>query len=204
VIGYNTQKLKPEEVPARWRDITNIRWNGQLGIADPRFGTTRGHFAAMYALWGEADYVKFLGELKEVTGVRLLDGNATSAALVARGELHLGATDTDDVYARQARAEPIDLTYPDMGDGGTLLIPNSVALVSKAPHPETAKTLIDFLTSEVTERLLAQSDSRNIPVRVSLRQELKLTLPSESALGYVQIAGAMNRAIALAGEHLID
>ena len=91
-----------------------------------------------------------------------------------------------------------------MGDGGTLLIPNSVALIAGAPHPESARKLIDFLTSEQTERLLAQSDSRNFPVRASLRDELTMELPPETKLTFDAIADAMDRAIRLAGEHLIN
>jgi iron(III) transport system substrate-binding protein len=90
-----------------------------------------------------------------------------------------------------------------MGDGGTLLIPNSVALLAGAPHPQTAKVLIDFLTSDQTEKLLAQSESRNIPVRESLRKELAIDLPPESKLDFNKIAASMDRAIALAGEHLV-
>jgi iron(III) transport system substrate-binding protein len=203
VLAFNTAKVKREDVPQRWRAITDSRWTGQLGVADPRFGTTRGHFAAMYALWGEAEYVRFLDELKAITNARLLDGNATSARMVAAGELLIGATDTDDVYARQERREPIDLVYPDMGDGGTLLIPNSLGLVTGAPHPATAKALIDFLTSEITERMLARSESRNIPVRENLRKELNLPLPPESKVDFGKVAESMDRAISLAGEQLI-
>lgn len=203
VLAYNTQQLKRDEVPVKWRDIAAARWAGKLGVADPRFGTTRGHFAAMYAAWGEPEYVKFLGELKNVLQGRLLDGNATSAALVGRGELPLGATDTDDVYARQNRKEPIELVYPEMGDGGAMFIPNSVGLIAGAPHPEAARKLIDFLTSEQTERMLAKSDSRNIPVRESLRKELNMTLPPETKLTFDAIAAGMDRAITLAGEQLI-
>jgi iron(III) transport system substrate-binding protein len=203
VLGYNTQNVQPQDVPKTWRAITDPRWKGKLGLADPRFGTTRGHFAAMYAAWGEPEYVKFLSELRDTLAGRLLDGNATSAALVGRGELLIGATDTDDVYARQERREPIGLAYPDMGDGGTLLIPNSVALVVGAPHLKSSKVLIDYLTSDQTEKLLAQSDSRNIPVRENLRKELGIDLPPTSTLDFNKITASMDRAIALAGEYLI-
>ncbi len=203
VLAWNTDKLKREEVPSKWRGITDAHWTNRLGVADPRFGTTRGHFAALYAAWGEAEYVNFLTQLEKALNGRLLDGNATSAAMVGRGELLIGATDTDDVFARQERKEPVDLVYPDIGDGGTLLIPNSVGLVTDAPHADTARKLIDFLASDKTERLLAESESRNIPVRDSLRAELKMKLPPETKLSFAQIADAMDRAIALAGQHLI-
>lgn len=203
VLAFNTSKVKPEELPTRWRDIADSRWAGVLGVADPRFGTTRGHFAAFLAAWGEPAYVEFVDQLSKTLGDKLQDGNATAARVVGRGELHICATDTDDVYVRQNAKEPIDMVYPDMGDGGTLLIPNSVAMIANAPHPDAAKKLIDFLTSEQTERMLARSDSRNYPVRESLRKELNVTLPPETKLTFDQIADAMDKAIELAGAKLV-
>jgi iron(III) transport system substrate-binding protein len=203
VLAFNTGKTKRDEVPGRWRDIANPAWAGLLAVADPRFGTTTGHFAAMYALWGEAEYTRFLQQVRQATGGVLMDGNATVARRVGAGEMAIGATDTDDVYARQERKEPIDLVYPDMGDGGTLLVPNSVGLVTGAPHPEQAKVLISFLASEATERMLARSESRNFPVRESLRTALKMTLPPETQVSFERIADALEPAIRLAGEQLV-
>jgi len=39
---------------------------------------------------------------------------------------------------------------------GTLFLPNTVALIRRAPHPEWGKQLIDDLLSERSERLLAE------------------------------------------------
>jgi len=203
VLCYNTQAVKEDQVPETWRDITDSRWAGKLAFADPRFGTTTGHVAAMYALWGEAEYVEFLKQLSQVTDGVLMDGNATAARRVGSGEFSIGATDTDDVYARQGRGEPIAMIFPDMGDGGTLLIPNSVGLVTGAPRPEAAKKLIDFLTSATTERMLARSESRNYPVREDLRRELNMELPPETSVPFEKIADAMDPALRLAGEYLV-
>ncbi len=203
VLAYHTGKLKREEVPQKWRDMVDARWLGNLAVADPRFGTTTGQFAAMYALWGEDAYVEFLKQLNQVTQGVLMDGNATVARRVGAGEAMLGATDTDDVYARQARGEPIELTYPDLGDGGTLLVPNSVGMIVGAPHLASAKALIEYLTSPAAERLLARSESRNFPVREALRRELNLQTPPETAVPFDRIADALEPALRLAGQHLV-
>lgn len=203
VIGYNTEKLDEADVPKQWKAMADRRWEGKLGVADPRFGTTRGHFAAFLALWGEQEYRSFVSQLAETLDHQLMSGNATAAQFVGRGELWLCSTDTDDVYARQANGEPVAMVYPDMGDGGTLLIPNSVAMVAGGPNPEQAKVLIDFLTSAKTERMLAESTSHNIPVRASLREELGMELPPETNIEFSAIADAMDKAIQIAGELLI-
>jgi len=51
--------------------------------------------------------------------------------------------------------------------------------------------------------MLARSDSRNYPVRESLRKELNVTLPPETKLTFDQIADAMDKAIELAGAKLV-
>jgi len=202
VVAYNTELVKKQDLPKKWREITHNRWSKKLGVANPIFGTTRGQFAAFLALWGEQEYRQFLTDLNKTID-NLMDGNATAARFVGRGELLICATDTDDVYARQHRGEPVDMIYQDMGDGGTLLIPNSVAMINGAPHPENARKLIDFLTSPTTERMLAKSDSRNIPVRAALRKELGIQMPPETTISFDAVADAMDKAIALAGKALI-
>ena len=203
VVGYNTAQLKPVDLPAKWANLADAKWKGRLAIADPRFGTTGGHMAAMLALWGEPQFIDFLSRLREVTGGKLADGNATAARQVGAGSMAICATDSDDVYARQARGEPVELSYPDMGDGGTLMVPNSAALIAGSPNPEGGRRLLDWLTSPAAERLIAKSESRNIPVRESLRQELGLAMPPETKLAYPVIADQLPRALELAGKHLI-
>ncbi len=57
--------------------------------------------------------------------------------------------------------------FPDQADGGigTLLIPNTVALVEGGPRPDLGKQLVDFLLSPEVEQMLAHGDSAQIPVR---------------------------------------
>ena len=204
VIAYNINLVNEEDLPRTWEAIADERWTERIGLADPRFGTTRGHFAAMLALWGEERYKRFLQSMYFSIKGRPLDGNATAARLVGAGSLDLCATDTDDVFVRQDRGDPIRLTYPDMGDGGTLLIPNTVGLIANAPHPEPARTLINFLTSSQVEEMLAKSTSRNIPVRAELREAMDIELPPQSKLSYKQAASEMNRAIELVTKHLLQ
>ena len=56
--------------------------------------------------------------------------------------------------------------FPDQQDGGegTLIIPNTIALIQNAPNPDEAKQLIDYLLSPEVEEKLAQSRSLQIPL----------------------------------------
>ena len=61
--------------------------------------------------------------------------------------------------------KPVKMIYPDKEGVGTLLIPNTVALIKGAPHPDEGKKFIDYLLNKETESKLSFSESANIPVR---------------------------------------
>lgn len=201
VIGINTRLLPVADAPQKWADLADPRWKGKVAIANPLFGTTRGHVAAMRALWGDAEFRAFLQKLRE-NGVIVADGNMSATRLVASGEAVMCATDTDDVLVLRAGGSPVEAMYPDMGDGGTLLIPSTVAVVRGGPNPEAAHRLVDYLASAEVERMLAKSDSGNIPVRAALRAELSMTLPPASKVSLNAIADHIDDAAKLADEIL--
>jgi iron(III) transport system substrate-binding protein len=202
VLAFNPVKVAKEQAPQGWAELTDPRWKGQVALANPLFGTTRGHVAAMFALWGDEQATAFLQALAD-NDVRIADGNAAAVRMLARGEVLLAATDTDDVWAARGRGESIDLVYPDMGDGGTLWIPNSVAIIADGPNPESARRLVDFLCSRRIERMLAESLSGNLPVRPALAAELNMSAGGQSSIDYVAIAEALPRADAAAREILL-
>ncbi|MBN1345289.1 MAG: extracellular solute-binding protein [Phycisphaerae bacterium] len=203
VVAFNTEKLSRDQAPKRWIDLADAKWAGKLVMANPQFGTTRGHVAAMFALWGEDKAVGFLEALAK-NKVRIADGNAAAVRMVGRGEAELCMTDTDDVWVAQKQGLPVDLVYPSMVDGkGTLWIPNTVAILKGCRHPESARKLVDFLASAELERMMAKTESRNVPVRSALVKELGMTPPDAVQVTYSAVAHAMPDAIRRAREILL-
>jgi iron(III) transport system substrate-binding protein len=163
VIVYNTNLVKPEEAPASIRDLINPRWKGKAGLANPLFGTTTTQIAALFALWGEPETTRFLESVKS-NGVKLVTSNGEAKDLVASGELAWAFTDTDDASEALEQHKPVAVVYPDQSGVGTLVMPNAVALVKGAPHPEAAKKLIDYLLSREVEAKLAKSTAAQMPL----------------------------------------
>jgi len=128
VLAFDPGKASPETGAIRWEDLAQTSIAEHTVMANPLFGTTRGHVSAMFALWGSERARAFLQSFRDHGG-RLADGNSTALRRVISGQAAFAATDTDDVYVAQKRGVSIDFVYPDMGDGGTLLIPCSVALI---------------------------------------------------------------------------
>ncbi len=187
VLAFDPSRVSREELPDRWEQLRDPKWAGRLAMANPLFGTTRGHVAAMFAVWGDDRARAFLTKLR-AGGALIVDSNSASVRAVLDGRAAIGMTDTDDVWVAQRAGRRVDLIYPDMGDGGTLWIPCSVAVIEGAPHQANAQRLVDYLVSEEVERMLAKSASRNVPVRAGLRDSLGLEFGGRSRCTFEEIA----------------
>ena len=163
VIVYNTKLVKPEEAPKSIYDLADPKWKGQIAIADPRFGSTSFHVAALYAELGDEKADEFFRKLK-ANGVKIVPSNSVVRDLVVKGEVKMGLTDTDDVNVALEDKQPVAMVLPDRDGMGAALMPNMVSLIAGAPHAEAGKKLIDYLLSVEVERALAQSEAVQIPL----------------------------------------
>ena len=164
VLVYNTRLLSEDEVPKSIFDLTDKKWRGNFALAYPLFGTTVTHMAALYVSLGKEKTKQYLRALKE-NGVLIVDGNSVARDLVVEGQLPVAFTDTDDVNVAVQSGKPVRMIYPDMEGIGTLLIPNTVALINNSPHAEEGKKLIDYLLSRKVESKLAFCESAQMPLR---------------------------------------
>jgi iron(III) transport system substrate-binding protein len=167
VIAYNTKLVKPDEAPRSVFDLAEPKWRGRVAMADPRFGSTSFHVAALYAMAGDEKMDDFFRRLK-ANGVRVVDGNSVVRDLVARGEVTVGLTDTDDVNVAIEDKQPIAMVLPDAAGLGVPVMPNMVSLIANAPHSDEGRQLIDYLLSADVERQLAQSEAVQIPVHAGV------------------------------------
>ncbi len=171
MLVCNTEALAPEDVPRSIFELTEPRWRGAVALANPLFGATATHAAALFAALGEAQARRFFTQL-QANGVAVVAGNATVKDRVAAGAFAVGFTDTDDVFVALERGLPVVPVYPDQDGLGTLLIPNTVALIRGAP--EAGKRLIDFILSEEVEERLAFAKGGQIPLRSSVPRPERL------------------------------
>lgn len=156
VLIYNKDLLKPEEVPMSIFDLTRPELKGRVAIANPLFGTTTFHFAALFAALGDEKAEAFLLALKE-NKVVISTSNGSVKKSVVKGEMACGLTDTDDAYEAMKEADNVGIVFLDLQGIGTLVMPNTVNLIHHAPNPENGQKLIDFLLSKDTEKKLALS-----------------------------------------------
>jgi iron(III) transport system substrate-binding protein len=167
VIAYNTKLVPAESAPASVLDLADQKWRGQVAIADPRFGSTSFHVAALYVMLGDEKADDFFRRLK-ANDVKVVAGNSVVRDMVVKGEVNVGLTDTDDVNVALENGAPIAMAMPDQQGMGVPMMPNMVSMIAGAPHPEPAKRLIDYLLSHDVEAMLAKSEAVQIPLRPSI------------------------------------
>ncbi|HVE38379.1 MAG TPA: extracellular solute-binding protein [Planctomycetota bacterium] len=164
VIVYNTKRVK--DPPRSVQALADPAWKGRIAVANPLFGTTAAHVVALAQTRGEDAVLKLFAALR-ANDVRFVGGNSHVRDLVARGDRDAGLTDTDDVWIGKERGDPIEMIYPDQEAEGTLVIPNSAALLKGAPHAANARKFLDWLLRPETEVLLSKGPSHQIPLRNS-------------------------------------
>jgi iron(III) transport system substrate-binding protein len=164
VLLWHTEMLKVSDLPESIFELTKPKWRKKVTIAYPLFGTTSMHVAALYSIIGPEKTEAYLKGLAE-NQVIVVNGNSVTRDLVVEREVPLGFTDTDDANVAITKGKQVKIYFPDKKGIGTLLIPNTVALIMNGPNPKNGKRMIDYLLSHETESRLAFSESAQMPLR---------------------------------------
>jgi iron(III) transport system substrate-binding protein len=167
IFIVNKDLLTPSQYPHSVYDMLDDKYPGKnIGIPYPMFGTAATQAAAMYSYLGKEKARAFHSSLNN-RSVRVVDGNSVVRDLVAEGQLAFGLTDTDDACGAIENGKNVTIIIPDQGEGemGTLVIPNTVAMIAGGPHPAEAKVFMDYLLDKKRESFMVSSGWIQIPVR---------------------------------------
>jgi iron(III) transport system substrate-binding protein len=159
VQAYNTEKVKPEELPRTFQDLADPRFRDKLAIEAEDFAW----FGTLLHDLGEARGVKLFTDIVHANGMSVRKGHTLLANLVASGEVPIGLT----VY----NYKPTQLKKRGAKIDSIVLQPaiaqlHAVAVVAKSTRPFSAVLLYDFFLSE-GQPILAAKDfvpsSRKVP-----------------------------------------
>ncbi|MBK7105977.1 MAG: extracellular solute-binding protein [Ignavibacteriae bacterium] len=155
VIIYNKNLVKRNEAPNSIYDLLNPKWKGKCAIANPLFGTTSFHIAALFTELGDDKATEFLNNLKQ-NNVLIATSNGDIKKRIADGEIAFGLVDTDDAIVAMREDKPVGMIFPDQQGIGSLIVPNAVSLINNSPNSENGKILIDYLLTTEAEMQLAK------------------------------------------------
>lgn len=167
VMLVNTDLLPEEEYPDSVYDLINGSFDGkEIALAYPMFGTTRTQAAALYAYMGPEEGREFFEKVADC-GIQIVDGNSVTKDMAAAGQVAIGYTDTDDAREAIEDGAPVAMVFPDQGEDGmgTLITPNTVAMIAGASHTEEAKQFIDYVVTRQMEEHLMEMGFFDLSVR---------------------------------------
>ena len=161
-IGYNTNLVKPEEVPKSYLDLAEPRWSGRVGIE----ASDVDWFGAMVKSMGEEKGLAFFRKLAE-NKPQIRAGHTLMAELLASGEIPLCATIYNHNVERLAvKGAPVKWKplVPTFGR------PNAIGVCKRAPHPHAALAFADFMLSKEGQTILKERN--RVPSSLSVDTHL--------------------------------
>jgi iron(III) transport system substrate-binding protein len=148
VVGFNTQKVKREDIPQTYEGFADPKWKGKLAIES----TDQEWLGAIVKYWGEERAMSFFRKLAALKP-EMRKGHVLLAQLIAAGETPVGLT----VYSANAdsikdKGGPIDWMAVEPLVGR----PQALAVMKNAPHPHAALLFADFVISPEGQALLGR------------------------------------------------
>ena len=165
VLIVNTDLLPDaKQRPNSIHDLADPKWAGKCTMARPVFGTSATHAAVLLSSLGDEQGLKLLAAM--TSNATIQGGNKQVAQKVAAGQFAFGLTDTDDAMIEIERGEPVAIVFPDQLENqcGTLLIPNTLAIIKNGPNPSRAQQMLKRLLEADIESRLAAANSVQLPL----------------------------------------
>jgi len=194
-VIYNTNRVKPADVPKRYEDLLRPRWKGNMII------DLEAHdlFAGLIDLWGEAKATSFLKSLVAEQKVQFSRQSHTfMTQLVATGEHDLIVDGyVHNAVAFKEKKAPVDfITY-----NPTIVRPPSIiAITSRAPHPYATALLLDYHLSKEASEVMVKAQGRwaprkDVPWIVEPQGELHVVSPLQWGPKIRQLVELFNKTV---------
>jgi iron(III) transport system substrate-binding protein len=145
VVGYNTQKVKRDEIPKTYEGFLDPRWKGRIGIE----ATDVEWMATLVKAWGNEKGMDYFRKLAAM-GPDMRKGHILLAELVAAGEVPVGLTMyNSNIESLKRKGAPIDFVAVQP----VAARPQGIGVAKNAPHPAAAALFADFVLSPEGQRL---------------------------------------------------
>jgi iron(III) transport system substrate-binding protein len=153
VIMYNKNLVKENEAPKSWKDLTDAKWKGKLAMSDAnKSGTAFVQVVTMLTLFGK-DNGQGWNVVKSVAGnAKILGSSSLPPKGVNDGEYPVALTHENAAWKYAQAGGPVGMVYPAEG---TATIPDSVAVIKGAQHPQNARKFMDWLFTKETQSMAA-------------------------------------------------
>jgi 2-aminoethylphosphonate transport system substrate-binding protein len=143
---YNKKELK--HAPTTWQELLDDRYDGKLQYSTPGVAGdgTAVVVKAVHDFGGEEPAMEYLKRL-QANNVGPSASTGKLAPKVDKGELLVANGDVQMNYAQSKTMPHLGIWFPAPEGGGptTFALPYAAGLVTRAPHSENGRKLLDFL-----------------------------------------------------------
>ena len=150
VMGYNTNLIKPEDLPATYDDLLQPRWAGRIAIE----GTDVQWFAAVVKAMGEEKGLAYFRKLASMK-LQIRNSHILIAQLVASGEVpfFLNAFN-NNMETLKLKGAPVDWKplQPAFGQAA------SIGVARYAPRPHAALLFVEFVLSREGQEIIKSAN----------------------------------------------
>lgn len=146
VMGYNTNLVRPEDVPKSYQDLLAPKWRGKVGIESSNIAW----FAAVTKAMGEEKGLAYFRELA-ASGPQIRSGHTLLTELVAAGELPIALTVYNQAVDKlKGKGAPIAWRALQPAFGRA----DGIAVAKHASHPYAALLFADYVLSPEGQRYI--------------------------------------------------
>jgi ABC-type Fe3+ transport system substrate-binding protein len=154
--GYNTNMVKPADVPHTYADLLDPKWKGKIAWTnDPTPQGPPGFIHNILATMGQEKGMEYLRKFAAQDPVFIPASQRVVLNHVIAGEYPLGVM-TFNHHAAISAAQGAPVNWIRMEP--LLETTNLIGLLKDAPHPNAARLLVEFVLSPEGQKILADSD----------------------------------------------
>ena len=152
-VDYNTNLVKPADLPNSIFSFTDPKWKGKIGWA-PTNGSFQGFVTALRVSQGEEKAKQWLEGIK-ANNPQVYPKNTAIVEALSRGEIAVGFV--NHYYLEKFKQENPNapVAHHFTNDVGSLVNVAGVTILNSAKHPQIAQQFVDFLLGNEAQKYFA-------------------------------------------------
>ncbi|QHW35160.1 ABC transporter substrate-binding protein [Paenibacillus rhizovicinus] len=151
VIVYNKNEIKAEDAPKSWKDFTDAKYKGMIGMADPAVAAPAYPFVSWFFQDQGMDAGKSYFSSLLKNGLHVYPKNPNVVEALSGGEIKVAALQESNAYVMKNGGEPIEIVWPQDGAPASVRV---AAIQKDTKNAEAAKAFVEFLLDPKTQQAL--------------------------------------------------
>ncbi|WP_226389629.1 Fe(3+) ABC transporter substrate-binding protein [Penaeicola halotolerans] len=165
VIAYSKERVDPADL-STYEDLANERWKGKVLVRSSENVYNQSLLASIIAADGAEAATAWAEGMVANMARAPKGGDRDQVKAVAGGEGDIAITNTyyvgimlnDSNEEERKAAEAVGIFFPNQNDRGTHINISGVGVAKYAPNKENAIKLIEFLSQEKAQKVLAEEN----------------------------------------------